>query len=651
MGCKAMENIKITEFRPHSRNTLQGFTTILFEDIGLLLRDVAFHEKNGSNWFQLPAKPYDKPDGTRGWNYIVAFLDKDKFKQFQEIALKAFDRFQRDTKEEQKNGDNKQNELKKMALAYQQAGYSPIPVRPNKRPYIKWEKFQQEGATEKQIVAWWDKWPGANIGVCTGPVSGFDVVDIDTQEGEDHFITNLESPSELVCPSSRTPSGGRHIYVKATGEGNSTGFLPGVDYRGKGGYIVAPPSVGQNGKEYAFDKGNSIFEVDLPQLPLTIKKLIKNIPTNKTQENSQTGGKVILSVPAGPISLDNFATRIPIHHRDHFIFHAVNQLQKSNTPQNIIRYLANLIGAKGTNPPFPPNEVQDKINSAFKRREKRTGTLAHEIKDYLNTIEGSFRTRDLYGDLKLLNPREKENARKILNRLKGQLIEPHGDQAGHWRIIDDDLQAMDLENTQVETVDLILPFNIHEFVVFMPGNIILVAGDMNSGKTAFLLNIAKDNLQHSKIYYFNCEMGPSEMRGRLNLFNDFPIGHKNFKAYERGTDFADVIRPGKGKVNIIDYLELTDDFWKVGGLIKDIHQKLDGALCVIALQKKHPKVDDPLGGKRSLEKPRLALSMANGHLKILKAKNWKKPAYNPNGREIDFKLVQGCKFIPVGGWR
>ena len=84
----------------------------------------------------------------------------------------------------------------------------------------------------------------------------------------------------------------------------------------------------------------------------------------------------------------------------------------------------------------------------------------------------------------------------------------------------------------------------------------------------------------------------------------------------------------------------------LGEMIKDIHDKLDGAIAIIALQK-NPNSTVGLGGFRTLEKPRLALAVDAGILRIEKAKNWK-TLENPNGMEKPFKLVQGIKLIDNG---
>jgi len=39
--------IEITDFRTHKKNTLRGFITVRLTTIGLEIRDLAVHEKNG----------------------------------------------------------------------------------------------------------------------------------------------------------------------------------------------------------------------------------------------------------------------------------------------------------------------------------------------------------------------------------------------------------------------------------------------------------------------------------------------------------------------------------------------------------------------------------------------------------------------------
>ena len=88
--------VEVVDFRPHTRSTLRGFLTIRLTTVGLEVRDLALHEKDGNRWLQLPAKPFNKPSGGKGWNYILHFYEKDQYQQFQEMTLKALDAFQRE---------------------------------------------------------------------------------------------------------------------------------------------------------------------------------------------------------------------------------------------------------------------------------------------------------------------------------------------------------------------------------------------------------------------------------------------------------------------------------------------------------------------------------------------------------------------------
>lgn len=160
---------------------------------------------------------------------------------------------------------------------------------------------------------------------------------------------------------------------------------------------------------------------------------------------------------------------------------------------------------------------------------------------------------------------------------------------------------MNFIDAPTETLDLRLPFGIHKMVETYPGNILVLAGFQNAGKTAFLLNTVYGNMRKFDVHYFNSEVGDTELRKRLDMFTDIALSDWTFTPYERSDDFADVIRPGKGKLNIIDYLEMHTNFFEISGRLAEIHKRLDGAVAIVAIQK-NPGSDMGLGGYRGGEK-------------------------------------------------
>lgn len=116
--------------------------------------------------------------------------------------------------------------------------------------------FKDATTDPGQVTAWWRRNPRANIGTPTG--LSFDVIDVDGPEGLHVF--NLDLPPRLAHVT--TPrGGGHHLYVAPSGKGNRAKIWPGVDYRGIGGYVVLPPSVGGNGRRY---KWLHPLELDTP---------------------------------------------------------------------------------------------------------------------------------------------------------------------------------------------------------------------------------------------------------------------------------------------------------------------------------------------------------------------------------------------------
>lgn len=124
--------------------------------------------------------------------------------------------------------------------------------------------FKSATDDEGQIRAWWAAHPHANIGIATGSVSNMWVLDIDKRDGGCETWASLVAQHDPhdTC-AQRTGSGGAHrIYVwdSMLEVRNRTNVVPGIDVRGDGGYIVAPPSLHLSGERYEWTCDPSTLE-------------------------------------------------------------------------------------------------------------------------------------------------------------------------------------------------------------------------------------------------------------------------------------------------------------------------------------------------------------------------------------------------------
>lgn len=127
-----------------------------------------------------------------------------------------------------------------------------VPVFPcvveGKRPLTR-RGFLDASSDPEQVAAWWSRTPNANIGIPTGAPSGVVVVDVDVHGPHDgRAAFQRATDAGLVDGAGllvRTPTGGAHVYFPATPGREQRSWqaaAAGVDFRGDGGYIIAPPS-------------------------------------------------------------------------------------------------------------------------------------------------------------------------------------------------------------------------------------------------------------------------------------------------------------------------------------------------------------------------------------------------------------------------
>lgn len=174
------------------------------------------------------------------------------------------------------------------ALSYASRGWPVFPVHsirrqgtvctcgrrecgsPGKHPRTE-NGLKDASRDEGVIRSWWRRWPDAGVAVATGGTLA--VIDVDTHKGGGDSLVDacrvlgaLPDTVEVL-----TGGGGRHIYLRVP-EGVSVrcsaGQLgAGLDVRGDGGYVVAPPSLHQSGRRYAWEASGDPDEIDVAPMP------------------------------------------------------------------------------------------------------------------------------------------------------------------------------------------------------------------------------------------------------------------------------------------------------------------------------------------------------------------------------------------------
>lgn len=127
---------------------------------------------------------------------------------------------------------------------------------PGKHPMTR--QGLKDATTDKiKIKKWWTNKPNANIAIRTGAISGISVIDIDLKTNGFISLEKLTNKPENPKNTLRSITGGKgnHLIYKHSGTPikTRTGFLPGIDIRGEGGYIIAPPSLHISGSYYEWD--------------------------------------------------------------------------------------------------------------------------------------------------------------------------------------------------------------------------------------------------------------------------------------------------------------------------------------------------------------------------------------------------------------
>jgi len=219
-----------------------------------------------------------------------------------------------------------------------------------------------------------------------------------------------------------------------------------------------------------------------------------------------------------------------------------------------------------------------------------------------------------------------------------------------YRVIDRDADIIPWKGANKDAFfDIKLPFNLHEYIRLHRRSIMTVGGVSNEGKSAFVHNIIALNIQQHKIVLLDSENSAEELVGRFCQYE----GYENWPAdfvKDRSSNFSDVIDPDA--INIIDYLEVHENFSMVGRYIREIRDALVGGIAIVNLQKRESTHNFPsklpIGGEFSRHLARCLITIDNGILTIVKAKDRAQKKINPINMKWSFKIDDtGTHFVDV----
>jgi hypothetical protein len=240
------------------------------------------------------------------------------------------------------------------ALALAAIGMAVFPCRcRDKRPATV-NGLKDATTDPEQITAWWTEQPDYNVAIATGAISKIFVVDVDGPDAECE-LKRLELPPTVEAITAR----GRHLYFKHPNVlvRNTAGKIaPGIDTRGDGGYVLAPPSIHPSGALYRWAPNGARTAAAAPD------RLIAKI-------SERTNGKA--TPPAEWQQL--FTSDIPEGQRDCTLTRMTGKLLRHCVNAADVLGIMQAINIVRCKPPLPPEDIERIVDSIAGREIKRRG--------------------------------------------------------------------------------------------------------------------------------------------------------------------------------------------------------------------------------------------------------------------------------------
>lgn len=189
------------------------------------------------------------------------------------------------------------------ALDYAARGIGVFPLVPKAKTPMVASGFKEASHDHGQVAAWWRRWPQANVGIATGASGGFWVLDVDGEAAEADLAALIAVHGPLPATVEQATGNGRHLcFTWDPGQqirNSQSRIGRGIDVRGEGGYIVAPPSIHPGdpkkgvppGRIYAWSPGRSPGEMAFARAPAWLIGLAMPAPEAPAAPASATSSR------------------------------------------------------------------------------------------------------------------------------------------------------------------------------------------------------------------------------------------------------------------------------------------------------------------------------------------------------------------------
>lgn len=258
-------------------------------------------------------------------------------------------------------------------------GFRIFPVQPNsKEPTLKgWQTHATNDPDSVESL--FDNYPLANVGIATG--DGLLVVDVDTKRGKSG-LASLDAVQSEHGPlpdtlKARTPTGGIHLYFRydhhAFELGNRANIRDGLDARGRGGYVLAPPST-ISGAPYHWTNNTPIADAPPWLIALVGRRELKQSQPQSLITHADTAPNVLTALRF----LQNHPPAVEGAGGDHHTFVTASKLKDFGISADLALELMFTVWNPTCSPPWDHDELAVKVENAFKYSENPLGSHTPE---------------------------------------------------------------------------------------------------------------------------------------------------------------------------------------------------------------------------------------------------------------------------------